>query len=154
MDFLPKDPAILVSSVNMLLRDEEFDSLESLCYAFSREPAEVKEYLLANGFVYSEQQRQFRPIGFDDQSDGSIPKDSIETAYSFLHQKRNVYIHSKLDWQRDDIEFAISNYADEMNPKLFEAISEGHSDFLHEHQYFQKDITLAVERLERMMNQE
>ena len=34
MDFLPKDPAILVSSVNMLLRDEEFDTLESLCYAF------------------------------------------------------------------------------------------------------------------------
>ena len=39
MDYLPKDPAILVSSVNMLLRDEEFDSLESLCYAFSRESA-------------------------------------------------------------------------------------------------------------------
>ena len=28
MDYLPKDPAILVSSVNMLLRDEEFDTLE------------------------------------------------------------------------------------------------------------------------------
>ena len=25
MDFLPKDPAILISSVNMLLRYEEFD---------------------------------------------------------------------------------------------------------------------------------
>lgn len=35
MDHLPKAPAILVSSVNMLLRDDEFDSLESLCYAFS-----------------------------------------------------------------------------------------------------------------------
>ena len=41
MDYLPKDPAILVSSVNMLLRDEEFDNLESLCYAFSREPKEI-----------------------------------------------------------------------------------------------------------------
>ena len=41
MDYLPKDPAILVSSVNMLLRDEEFDSLESLCYAFSQELYEV-----------------------------------------------------------------------------------------------------------------
>ena len=29
MDYLPKDPAILVSSVNMLLRDEEFDTLEA-----------------------------------------------------------------------------------------------------------------------------
>ena len=42
MEYLPKDPAILVSSINMLLRDEEFDSLESLCYNFNREPEEIK----------------------------------------------------------------------------------------------------------------
>ena len=65
MDCLPKDPAILVSSVNMLLRDEEFDSLESLCYAFNREPKDIKAYLQAHGFVWSEQQKQFRPIGYD-----------------------------------------------------------------------------------------
>ena len=65
MDYLPKDPAILVSGVNMLLRDEEFDSLESLCYAFSREPKEIKDYLLRYGFVWSEHQKQFRPIGYD-----------------------------------------------------------------------------------------
>ena len=65
MDYLPKDPAILVSSVNMLLRDEEFDTLESLCYAFNREPQEVKDYLWGNGFVWSEKQEQFRPIGYD-----------------------------------------------------------------------------------------
>ena len=65
MEYLPKDPAILVSSVNMLLRDEEFDSLESLCYAFNREPEDIKDYLLANGFVWSERQKQFRPIGYD-----------------------------------------------------------------------------------------
>jgi hypothetical protein len=65
MDYLPKAPAILVSSVNMLLRDEEFDSLESLCYAFNREPQEVKDYLLCKGFVWSEHQKQFRPIGYD-----------------------------------------------------------------------------------------
>ena len=66
MDYLPKDPAILVSSVNMLLRDEEFDCLESLCYAFSREPQEIKNYLLGHGFVWSESQKQFRPIGYDE----------------------------------------------------------------------------------------
>ena len=65
MDFLPKDPAILVSSVNMLLRDEEFDTLEALCYAFSRDPKQIKEYLYKRGFVWSEQQKQFRPIGYD-----------------------------------------------------------------------------------------
>ena len=66
MDYLPKDPAILVSSINMLLRDEEFDSLESLCYAFSREPKDVKDYLVEHGYVWSEHQKQFRPIGYDE----------------------------------------------------------------------------------------
>ena len=65
MEYLPKDPAILVSSVNMLLRDEEFDSLESLCYAFNREPQEIKDYLHGHGFVWSDKQKQFRPIGYD-----------------------------------------------------------------------------------------
>jgi len=36
MDYLPQDPDILVSAVNMLLRDEEFDDLESLCNYFDR----------------------------------------------------------------------------------------------------------------------
>lgn len=63
MEYLPKDPAILVSSINMLLRDEEFDSLESLCYNFNREPEEIKAYLLQHDYVYSEEQRQFRPVG-------------------------------------------------------------------------------------------
>ena len=79
MDYLPKDPAILVSSVNMLLREgrsprdyrvsrggePKFDSLESLCYAFSSDPKEIKDYLFMRGFVWSEQQKQFRPIGYD-----------------------------------------------------------------------------------------
>ena len=66
MDYLPKDPAILVSSVNMLLRDEEYDSLEQLCYAFDRKAEEVKEYLKGYGYVYSESQKQFRPVGYDE----------------------------------------------------------------------------------------
>ena len=39
MDYLPKYPAILVSSVNMLLRDEEYDTLET--FWCSNEP-EIK----------------------------------------------------------------------------------------------------------------
>ena len=65
MDHLPKDPAILVSSVNMLLRDEEYDTLEALCYSFGTEPKEIQDYLYGYGFVYSDQQRQFRPTGYD-----------------------------------------------------------------------------------------
>ena len=49
MDYLPKDPAILVSSVNMLLRDEEFDTLESLCSNFGTEPKDIKNYLFGHG---------------------------------------------------------------------------------------------------------
>lgn len=80
-----------------------------------------------------------------------ITRDSIETAYSFLHQKRNVYIHSSLDWQRDDIECAIASYVDEMSRELYETISDGRADFLRDHKRFQTDITKAVERLESML---
>ena len=65
MDYLPQNPAILVSSINMLLRDEEFDSLESLCYNFNTEPEKIKAILHEAGYVYSDEQEQFRPIGFD-----------------------------------------------------------------------------------------
>ncbi len=80
-----------------------------------------------------------------------ISKDSIETAYSFMHQKRNVYIHSTLDWQKDDIEYAIAAYADSMNPELYGILSEGHTDFLRNHSRFSQDISYAVEQLEQML---
>ena len=80
-----------------------------------------------------------------------ITKDSIETAYSFLHQKRNVYIHSSLDWQQDDIEVAIGSYVDDMNPELYATLSAGRSDFLRDHSRFRQDITEAVEQLEDLL---
>ena len=80
-----------------------------------------------------------------------ITRDSIETAYSFLHQKRNVYIHSALDWQKDDIEYAIASYTDDMSQELYDEISGGRPDFLRDHKRFQEDITKAVEQLEGML---
>ena len=80
-----------------------------------------------------------------------ITKDSIETAYSFLHQKRQVYIHSSLDWKKDDIEYAIASYADDMSQELYEALSDHRSDFLRDHKRFEKDITEAVKQLESML---
>ncbi|MCQ2192099.1 MAG: DUF4250 domain-containing protein [Paludibacteraceae bacterium] len=65
MEYLPQDPAILVSSINMLLRDEEFDTLEQICYNFNREPEEIKAYLGEHGYVYSEEQKQVRPQGYN-----------------------------------------------------------------------------------------
>ena len=78
-----------------------------------------------------------------------ITKDSIETAYSFLHQKQRIYIHSTLDWQKDDIELAISD--NDMSQELYDAISGGRADFLLDHKRFQEDITKAVEILEKML---
>ena len=80
-----------------------------------------------------------------------ITKDSIETAYSFLHQKQRIYIHSTLDWQKDDIELAISDYANDMSQELYAAISGGRPDFLRDHKRFQEDIIKAVEILEKML---
>jgi len=81
-----------------------------------------------------------------------MTRDCIETAYSFLHQKRNVYIHSRLEWQRDDIEYAIAAYADTMSPELFGHIADGKKDFLHDHNHFEEDISKAVCLLEKMLN--
>ena len=62
MDYLPNDPVMLVSSVNMLLRDGEFDSLESLCAYYEKDVEEVKKLLSENGFEYNEELRQFRAV--------------------------------------------------------------------------------------------
>ena len=80
-----------------------------------------------------------------------ITKDSIETAYSFMHQKHRIYIYSTLDWQKDDIEIAIAGYVDDMSKELYEAISGGREDFLRDHKRFLDDITMAVEKLEEML---
>ena len=80
-----------------------------------------------------------------------ITKDSIETAYSFLHQKQRIYVHSTLEWQKDDIELAIADYANDMSQELYGVISGGRADFLRDHKRFQEDITMAVEILEKML---
>jgi len=60
MDHLPQDPFILVSSINMLLRDNEYDSLESLCEDFGKDINQIKDYLGEYGFDYMEEIKQFR----------------------------------------------------------------------------------------------
>ena len=80
-----------------------------------------------------------------------ITKDSVETAYSFLHQKQRIYIHSTLDWQKHDIALAISDAATDMSQELLDVISGGRADFLRDHKRFPEDITQAVERLENML---
>lgn len=80
-----------------------------------------------------------------------ITQDAIETAYCFFHQKERVYAHSTMEWQKDDIEYAISEYVDGMNKELYEVLSEGNGTFLHEHGSFHKELLTAIEKLDRMM---
>ena len=80
-----------------------------------------------------------------------IDKHTIESAYCFLHQKQRVYKYSTLDWQKDDIEYAIEDYVSQMDGELYDLISKGRTDFLRNHSSFAEDIFNAVEQLEKML---
>ena len=78
-------------------------------------------------------------------------KDSIEAAYCFFHQKWRVYKFSTMDWQKDDIEYAIAQYVEGMDKQLYADIAHGKPDFLTDHLTFATDMEKAEERLEKMM---
>lgn len=56
---LPNDPVILVSYINMKLRDEQI-SLQEFCDANDLDRAELEGKLAAAGFLFDEQREQFR----------------------------------------------------------------------------------------------
>lgn len=57
---LPKDPNILVSMINMKLRDENYDSLSDMCLSMGIDESELKSRLMESGFSYMPEIRQFR----------------------------------------------------------------------------------------------
>lgn len=77
-----------------------------------------------------------------------INKDSIESAYCFLHQKYRVYEFSNSETQRDDIEFAIASYVNDMNKELYEHLAKGRKEFLCNHTTFAADMQEAINELE------
>lgn len=77
-----------------------------------------------------------------------INKDSIESAYCFLHQKYRVYEFSNSETQRDDIEFAIASYVNDMNKELYAHLAKGRKEFLCNHTTFAADIQEAINELE------
>ncbi len=80
-----------------------------------------------------------------------ITKDSVEQAFCFFHQKWRVYEHSTMDWQKDDIEYAISQYVEKMNTALYSTLSSGNNHYLLAHDSFAKDLPDAIDKLEEMM---
>lgn len=77
-----------------------------------------------------------------------INKDSIESAYCFLHQKYRVYEFSNSETQRDDIEFAIASYVNDMNKELYAHLAKGRKEFLCNHTTFAVDMQEAINELE------
>lgn len=80
-------------------------------------------------------------------------KDGIEAAYCFLHQKRQVYIHSHDTRQREDIEYAVESYIDSISPALYALIAQGNPHFLRDYAHFAAQLDEAILRLEHEMQQ-
>ena len=83
-----------------------------------------------------------------------ITKDSIEQTYCLLHQKWRIYLHSTMEWQKDDIEYAVAQYVESMNKALYTALSASNDRFLLSHTTFASHMPKAVETLDHMMPQE
>ena len=58
MENLPKDPAILLSCLNMMLRDE-YDGLDSLCDDLGLDRAFIEAQMRKAGYVYAAARNQF-----------------------------------------------------------------------------------------------
>ena len=56
---IPNDPMMLLSFMNMKLRDD-YDSLDSMCDSLDIDKAEVVSKLLAVGYRYNAEQNQFK----------------------------------------------------------------------------------------------
>ena len=60
MDKLPmNDVPMLVSAINFLLRDHEFDTLDEICNHFNVNRAALEAKMATQGFEGSEQQNKF-----------------------------------------------------------------------------------------------
>lgn len=56
---LPKDPAMLMSIINMKLRDGNYASLTDLCKTLGVDETEIRGRLAAAGFEYNPETKKF-----------------------------------------------------------------------------------------------
>ena len=61
MNELPRDPMILLSVVNMKLRDR-YDSLDALCDDLNADPEALTQALARAGYRYDPDQNAFVPV--------------------------------------------------------------------------------------------
>ncbi len=56
---IPKDPVMLLSFINLKLRDEYAD-MDALCDALDVDKAEIEAILKSAGFIYNQATNQYR----------------------------------------------------------------------------------------------
>ena len=57
---IPEDPFMLLSFINMKLRDGDYDDLEDLCHSLDCNIEDIKKQLSDSGFEYIPDQKQFK----------------------------------------------------------------------------------------------
>ncbi|MCH5225619.1 MAG: DUF4250 domain-containing protein [Muribaculaceae bacterium] len=57
---LPQDPFMLLSFINMKLRDGDYADFEDFCLSEGLDPKEITGILASAGFTYNPSLRQFR----------------------------------------------------------------------------------------------
>ena len=62
-----------------------------------------------------------------------------------------MYSRSTDPTQRDEIEYAIDMYVQQMSAELYALLSDGHREYLLTHATFGRELAQAVERLESML---
>lgn len=95
--------------------------------------------------------RFFKRIEMEEKNYTTITPDCIESAYCFIHQKLRVFEFSTNPTQRDDIEYAISQYVEGMNPSLYQLLAGNSHEFLLDHTRFEADMREAQAKLEEMI---
>lgn len=58
--YIPQDPNMLASMVNMKLRDGDYESLSDLCMSLGIAEQDLVDRLKEAGFVYMPEIKQFR----------------------------------------------------------------------------------------------
>jgi len=81
----------------------------------------------------------------------AFDRNIVEQAYAFFHQKYRVYEFSDSEKEKDNIEYAISSYADGMSKDLYAYLSGGRQGFLYEHSTFEQDIRSALAAMDKML---
>ena len=57
---IPNDPFMLLSYINMKLRDNEYENLHDLCKSLDIDENELIDKMKISGFEYSPEIKQFR----------------------------------------------------------------------------------------------